>query len=160
MWLQVEKPEETKREKPVADYVPEADKMWLQNNRIELNAMDTPTFISWLDEKMEQFGQGKLIPPGEVLVKNLQEETKRIVCEDITVAILEKARLNDRVDKKMKELEPMLRKHAENLEERIEEEFSNNPAQSWREPVKSLAEGISLGTDPGETITDVGSCPQ
>ena len=36
---------------------------WLQTNRVELNAMTTPQLIEWLDEKMAEHGDGKLIPP-------------------------------------------------------------------------------------------------
>ena len=46
-------------------------KEWLQTHRVELNAMTTPQLIEWLDQKMETFGAGKLIPPAEVLEEEL-----------------------------------------------------------------------------------------
>ena len=55
MGLEVETVEDSKskKRKPVADYVREADdrdwEEWLQTNRVELNAMTTPQFIAWLD---------------------------------------------------------------------------------------------------------------
>ena len=58
------------RRKPVADYVVERDDEegedwdeWLQTHRVELNAMTTPELIEWLDDKMAEHGDGKLIPP-------------------------------------------------------------------------------------------------
>ena len=36
---------------------------WLQTHRVELNAMTTPQFIAWLDRKMAEHGDGKLVPP-------------------------------------------------------------------------------------------------
>ena len=63
-------PAEYKRRQPVADYVrahgPEWPD-WLQDHRIELNAMTTPQLIEWLDRKMEEHGHGRLVPPAEVL---------------------------------------------------------------------------------------------
>src|SRR5207344_1832582 len=41
---------------------------WLQTHRVELNAMTTPELINWLDDKMQTYGDGKLIPPEDVLV--------------------------------------------------------------------------------------------
>jgi hypothetical protein len=43
----------------------------LQTHRVELNAMTTPQLIEWLDAKMEAHGDGKLIPPQEVLLDEL-----------------------------------------------------------------------------------------
>jgi len=160
MGLQVEKPEETKRAKPVAEYVSEEDKEWLQDSRIELNAMDTPRFISWLDEKMEQFGQGKLIPPIEILTKELREGTELVVRETITAAILEEAGIDEKVDNRMKELEPVLEKHGKDLEKTIEKCLLSEPTRIWREPVKFLAERILLSNDSEETITGADSCSQ
>ena len=60
--------------KPVADYVRDRDEEegedwaeWLQTHRVELNAMTTPQLIEWLDGKMAKHGEGKLIPPPEVI---------------------------------------------------------------------------------------------
>ena len=70
--LEVEDVERGEKHKPVADYVLERDDgdhwdEWLQTHRVELNAMTTPQFIAWLDRKMAEHGDGKLIPPPEVL---------------------------------------------------------------------------------------------
>ena len=70
-----------KTRKPTADYVALYDDdndwdQWLQTHRVELNAMTTPQLIEWLDEKMETYGDGKLIPPQDVLVNELKAETE------------------------------------------------------------------------------------
>src|SRR5262249_32940121 len=75
MGLEVEDVEEGEKRKPVADYVLEREdeasdgeswEEWLQTHRVELNAMTTPEFIRWLDSKMVEHGDGKLIPPPAV----------------------------------------------------------------------------------------------
>ena len=61
---------QAKKAVPVADYVDGEWREWLQANRVELNAMSTPSFLAWLDRKMH--GQtGKLIPPAAVLTRRL-----------------------------------------------------------------------------------------
>src|SRR4051812_20658451 len=70
MGLEVEAVEEADRHRPVAGYAREW-KQWLQTNRVELNAMTTPQLIQWLNGKMADYD--KLIPPAEVLEKELAE---------------------------------------------------------------------------------------
>ena len=82
MGLEVETIEIGKTRKPTADYVALYDDdndwdQWLQTHRVELNAMTTPQLIDWLDEKMETYGDGKLIPPQDVLVDELMTETEK-----------------------------------------------------------------------------------
>lgn len=70
MGLPEEKIITKKREKrPSADYVEPKWKEWLNNYRIELNTMDSPTLIKWLNEKFQ--GYKKLIPPYEILSEEL-----------------------------------------------------------------------------------------
>ena len=91
--------------KPVADYVVERDDErrgptgteWLQTHRVELNAMTTPELIEWLDDKMETHGDGKLIPPEDVLVDELMAETEKRLRAEITARILREAGLEAQV---------------------------------------------------------------
>ena len=103
MGLEVETVEEGKSRKPVADYVAQYDDVdedweeWLQTHRVELNAMTTPQLIEWLDDKMETHGDGKLIPPQDVLVDELMAETEKRLRAEITASILSEAGLEARV---------------------------------------------------------------
>jgi hypothetical protein len=100
MGLEVETLEETRRLKPVADYIREHGgnwEDWLQTNRVELNAMTTPQLIDWLDRKMAEFGSGKLIPPTHVLEQELAERIESKIRAEITERILREANLDDQV---------------------------------------------------------------
>lgn len=105
MGLEVESVEESKRRKPVADYVLERDsrsesddwETWLQTGRVELSAMTTPQFIEWLDQKMAKHGSGKLIPPPDVLTEELAESIDRKVRTAIAERILREAGFEDQV---------------------------------------------------------------
>jgi hypothetical protein len=102
MDLETETVEEIKRQKPVADYIHARDDGhdwvdWLQTNRVELNAMTTPQFIEWLDEKMAAFGGGKLIPPHDVLEQELASQIESRVRADITEQILREANVEGQI---------------------------------------------------------------
>jgi hypothetical protein len=90
----------------VADYVrahPDGDQWveWLQNHRAELNAMTTPQFISWLDQKMKDHGAGKLVPPNAVIHKELLKDVRLEVQRHISERILMEGRLEVLVDAAM-----------------------------------------------------------
>jgi hypothetical protein len=64
---------------PVADYVPTEDQEWLQEHRIELNAMSTPQFIEWLSTNVRAHFAGqphKVLPPPKALKTQLEHETR------------------------------------------------------------------------------------
>src|SRR5262249_52872201 len=50
---------------PVAAYVPDKWRAWLQKHRSELNSMTTPEFVAWLDKKMARHDTGKVKPPAK-----------------------------------------------------------------------------------------------
>ena len=81
MGLNVEDLPEAKNRRPVADYIEEHDGdegwgEWLQSHRVELNEMTPAQLIDWLDEKMGEHGDGKLIPPDDVLEETNREATE------------------------------------------------------------------------------------
>ena len=59
--------------------------------------MTTPQLIEWLDDKMETHGDGKLIPPEDVLVDELMAETEKRLRAQITERILERGRSRGQV---------------------------------------------------------------
>ena len=64
---------------------------WLQTRRVELNAMTTPEFIQWLDDKMDAHGAIKLIPPPDVIVAELETQLEGRIRDAITERILREA---------------------------------------------------------------------
>jgi hypothetical protein len=89
MGPEVENLERKKDRKAVAEYVLDRDdgdhwEEWLQDHRVELNAMTTPQFIEWLDVKMAKHGVGKLIPPADVLEDELAMRLENQVRADLT----------------------------------------------------------------------------
>jgi Topoisomerase 6 subunit A/Spo11, Toprim domain len=137
MGLEVESVETGEKRKPVADYVLSHEgewEEWLQTRRVELNAMTTPQFIGWLDGKMTAFD--KLIPPAEVLEKELAERIERKLRQAITERILREAGLDDQVTAAIAAIE---KPGASALERGIKELFERQPDREWRNHIEAVA---------------------
>jgi hypothetical protein len=127
---------------PVASYVLPHWKNWLQKHRVELNALDTPSFLAWLDRKLEPYNAGKLIPPPEVMGKRLHERIRGEAEEKITAKILEEARLGDQVQATMRSLAPTVRRHQATLTSHVDAALQAAPTQQWVAPVDNLAQNL------------------
>lgn len=130
------------RAKPVASYVESEYVEWLQHNRVELNAMSTPQFLGWLDRKIADHGDSKLIPPDQVLVDKLHGDAKRLLKSRITEEILRSQDLEGKVLKAYNRIVPELERKVESLSEFVEIVLEERPEQSWRDPVRQAAEEI------------------
>ena len=135
------------RRKPVADYVVERDDEegedwaeWLQTHRVELNAMTTPELIEWLDDKMAEHGDGKLIPPEPVLVKELEAEIEKRLREQITQRILREADLDGQVSAARAAISTP---DGDALQEGIEAMFAAEPETEWRAHIKTVVDDLT-----------------
>jgi len=137
----VRKNEDSRR--PVAEYVKQEWKEWLQTHRIELNAMTTPNFLKWLDDKMALSGQGKLIPPQAILTKELHDKVQETLKQTLTELILKENDLEGQVRIKYEELKPVLDKKAKRLVKDVTKDLEKKPTQSWRDPVKRVAVNLA-----------------
>jgi hypothetical protein len=145
MGLEVENVEEGRRRKPVAQYVLERDDIapdgnswdeWLQTHRVELNAMTTPEFIRWLDQKMITHGIGKLVPPAEVLQAELDQSTEEKVRAILTERILREAGLEDQVKTAIRAIK---KPTATALAEGVMQSFKQKPDRQWRDHIQAEA---------------------
>jgi hypothetical protein len=145
MGLEVETLEETKRNKPVADYIGEQEDDedwddWLQTHRVELNAMTTPQLIEWLDAKMAEFGGGKLIPPQDVLEQELADRIEDKVREAITGRILREAKAEDQITAAIAKIATP---DGEELASDIEELFEEESDSEWRDAIETVASRVA-----------------
>ena len=143
MRLEVETVEGGERRKPVADYVGlyEGDDNdwdeWLQTHRVELNAMTTPELIEWLDDKMDVYGLGKLIPPTKVLEDTFMTLAEEKLRAQITERILREADLDRQVAEAVAALDPP---DGEALRRDIENSFADAPEAEWRDIIEAAAD--------------------
>ena len=108
---------------------------WLQNHRVELNVMTTPEFIEWLDSKMADYN-GKLVPPADVLEKELAERIERKVRATVTERILHEAGFENQVAEAVAAIE---KPNGEALAEGIEDLFEKEPDREWRDHIEAEA---------------------
>jgi hypothetical protein len=142
MGLQPE-PVERKRGRvaPVAEYAKEHAE-WLQSNRVELNAMTTPQFLAWLDRKFAD-QVGKVVPPDEVLVDRLEQETRRELEDRITARVLRRARIGDRVAKALAERLPAIRNQVVTIGDDVNRALHRRPSEPWSELIRRRARRIA-----------------
>ena len=143
MGLEVENVDAGERRKPVADYVRKRDdedwEDWLQTHRIEINAMTTPQFIEWLDGKLAPY-TGKLIPPADVLVAELDSRIEDKVRAAVTERILREANLDAQVAAALASIE---KPDGPKLAEGIAELFEEQQDASWRDHIEAIATNCS-----------------
>jgi hypothetical protein len=161
MGLEVEEVEAGDKRKPVADYVldrtdgvswNEARKKWevveeggepweewLQTHRIELNAMSTPQFIDWLDRKMVEHGIGKLTPPHDVILCELNEALAERLRTEIVARILREADAEGQIAEAMRKVK---RPSAASLARKIEKLAESEPEKEWRAAIEEAAQSL------------------
>lgn len=130
------------RQLPVAEYVPERWKRWLQTQRVELNAMTSPEFVRWLDMKFEDYAD-KVVPPQKVLRDQLDEKTQlelqRLIAADILAAGGFESRVSQAMAtarEKMQELD---------LDRIVREGLNKAPEQRWDRPLDFTATDVAAG---------------
>jgi hypothetical protein len=137
--LEVERIPAAHQSKPVADYVRKRSsswETWLQTQRVELNAMTTPAFIVWLDAKMAEHGGGKLIPPTEIIEKQLNESLEEKVRSIITERVLRDAGIDAQV---WAALHAMETPSPNELANGIRSLFEREPESAWRAHIEAVA---------------------
>ena len=140
---------EDKRKSPVADYVRERIDLapdgtswedWLQTHRVELNAMTTPQFIDWLDAKMVEHGDGKLIPPPSAVKQELQKTLQGQVRAILTERILQEAGLEIQV---VETISAIKLPNADHLATGIDNMFACNPEREWRAYIRTVVHDLT-----------------
>jgi hypothetical protein len=153
MGLEVEDVEAGDRHKPVADYVLDRDdganwQEWLQTHRIELNAMTTPQFIEWLDQKM---GTTKLIPPLDVIEAELDSKLEQKIRDAIVERVLREANVEVQVADVLADIE---KPQAAALTDGVRQLFDQQPDAQWRDHIEAVAtECARVGDEDDEAAS-------
>jgi hypothetical protein len=100
--------------------------------------MPTPQFLAWLDGKMKEHGQGKLVPPAQVLQERLEAEAEDLHGQDLKERILAEAGYNARRQSEFDKLLPALRSNLD-LGELVSDALDKRPESQWTQPLTDLA---------------------
>jgi hypothetical protein len=130
-----------KKYQAVATYVPHADEQWLQKNRIELDAMSSPQFLEWLESKFA--ASPKLVPPVEVMRRQLEGDVRRGLGEKITAQVLEEAGIDDLVEDAFDERITAIDSWTDKLVTHVNDELKRDDSRPWTSPVGEIADRIS-----------------
>ncbi|WP_315069330.1 hypothetical protein [uncultured Clostridium sp.] len=139
---------ESKSRRPVANYVKERYwrgedetdyEEWLQKNRIELNAMSTPQFLEWIEEKISIYDNGKVIPSDEVLIDNLITNVEDIIKEEVKNKILKEAGYDNIVQQEFENNQYLIKQELSRLREKVEDSLYEESEDLWTEPIKNIA---------------------
>ena len=102
--------------------------------------MTTPELIEWLDDKMEVYGSGKLIPPAEVLEDTFMSLAEERLRTEITERVVREADLDGQVAEAVAALDPP---DGEALRRDIENGFALDPEAEWRDIIGASADEAS-----------------
>jgi hypothetical protein len=135
--------------RPVADYVPEKDKQWLQANRIELNAMiPIENFVAWVESKFAPYGK-KLVPPDDVLRSCLEDHIRSTIEAEVRERLEEEydlpAMIEEETEARLKDLGPAIEETARGLGEEVAAELERDRRKFWKKVVTD--EAVSLLED-------------
>jgi hypothetical protein len=150
--LEVETVERLDKRRPVADYVRDREdgahwEEWLQTHRVELNAMTTPQFIEWLDRKMTEHADGKLVPPPDILEAELNGRIEQKILDAVIARILREADVDAQVAAALAEIEPP---DSTALAEGIKQLFKGRPDAEWRDHIEAVATELANAGEEGD----------
>ncbi|NJO01342.1 MAG: hypothetical protein HC880_06310 [Bacteroidia bacterium] len=118
---------------------------WLKSHRIELNAMDTPTFIRWLDEKISQYDHlGKVVPHEAYLKQEATLSLEASLKQRIRDEILRNLNIDQLVRQKFDTAFPEIQAQMQQLalEESVRKELENDPRQSWQQTFMEIIRAL------------------
>jgi hypothetical protein len=153
MGLEVEEAEPTERRRAVAPYVDEHDQQWrswleprrcdswaewLQNLRIELNAMQPAQRITWLTEKIQAHPPRKVIPPPTIMHSERVSAARAALIDEQT----ERARIEERADEILAEIEWPNRERLPKVVTRFLDR-KRQRKKSWRQPMAFAGEKLA-----------------
>ena len=107
----------------------DADKQW-SGERVELNAMTSDRFISFIETKLNQYGVKKVVPENEVL-------------EDFYKATQQSNMMNSVVNALYKSISPYIKRIEEKIEQ-VQKEIEITPSDNLQEMVKKEIDGTAL----------------
>jgi DNA topoisomerase 6 subunit A-like protein len=147
--------------KPVADYVRTRDRHnllesvdepkweeWLQDNRVELNAMTSQELIDWVEAGFTSHGIKKVIPPAEVLEEALLANLKDRINEQLREEVLRNAQawMDEEAALCLGAIELP---DADYIEDATTEHFAEQPSDHWKDVIKNLVNALAPPPEGG-----------
>jgi hypothetical protein len=133
------------KEQPVAAYVLARDdgrawKTWLQEHRVELNAMPPGQLIRWLDAAVEAHGALKVVPPADIARRELRDVIEATIRDEERERVLREAEqaIRAAADKRIAEIAPLFPSAADLVAD-VQREVTVRRDQHWRDVLGKIA---------------------
>jgi hypothetical protein len=116
---------------------------WLQDNRVELNAMTSPQRVAWVERKFSEYDVKKVIPPDTVLKQTLADKLQAEIEEVVNEEALKTAQdwIAEEIKKRLKAIQ--LPRNDE-LRKSITEFIAILPKDNW-ETIIAVIVGRMMG---------------
>jgi hypothetical protein len=142
MGLEIEKAGKKGRRKGVASYIDPEWESWLQNYRVELNAMSTPQFLAWLEGRIRLYDKGKVIPPESTMLESLDHSLQDKLGQKLVAEILEQNHYADQVIEAVRQVKERCGDSQTRLAETVQAELKKEPVNLWKDVIKAVSEDM------------------
>ncbi|EAY31281.1 hypothetical protein [Microscilla marina] len=117
---------------------------WLKEYRIELNAMDTPTFIKWLDTEVSKHDNGKVVPDEPYLQATADQDLQVTLKSRIRDELLQQLDIEQMVAEKLEKIYPKLKEKISqtDLKTQVHQSLENMPKNSWSKSFSEIMRGL------------------
>lgn len=145
---------ESKSKRPVANYVRNYMREcrwdddyvdyneWLQTNRIELNAMTTPQFLEWLEDKISEYDNGKVVPDRYTIKEKLEKDTNNLIYHKVMNEILKANNFDEIVKSEIEKIKPLIEEKSKDITYDVTIALENERSKHWTNPVNDIAKEI------------------
>jgi 5S rRNA maturation endonuclease (ribonuclease M5) len=115
---------------------------WLQDNRVELNAMTSPQRVAWVERKLSKHNVKKVIPPDEATRKELLDSVNVSITDALKEEVLKNAQAW--IDQQTRRCSKAISlPSGEELRESITEYLAEQPQTNWKSAILKLTCGMT-----------------
>jgi hypothetical protein len=144
------------RRTKVADYIIERDQHnqrtgnpngepiweeWLQDNRIELNAMTSPQRVAWVEQKFALHHVEKVIPPEEIAQATFSEQLSSAITEQVQAEVLrsQEAWIAEEIEVRLGKV-----RSPDNIGSQVAHYLKSHRTDRWTHAIDALVERIMV----------------
>jgi phosphoglycolate phosphatase-like HAD superfamily hydrolase len=144
----------SRKRRPVSDHIKARDEAnrirnpnnepnwetWLQDWRVELNAMTTAEFVAWMNAQFETNGAAKVVPSEELALKSVTESVEAKLVSGASIEVREERKEElENLQQQMDELEEEIK---EESQARADERFKEIELPTGSEVVEEIKEWL------------------
>lgn len=142
MGLEIEQLDKKDRKKATASYLSSEWQEWLQVNRVELNAMPTPLFLEWIENKLSTYDTGKVLPPEQVIGEALELDIQALVSDRVRDKLLKEHGFEDLVRGAIQKIQGNYQDQIVLIRNHIKDSLEEEATSFWSEILREVANDI------------------